>query len=174
MRPRESGTSMPGTLTPTIMPFRRSLLGRSADRPTEGGGPVLAYCYSNVVLPAQDGDRARAFYRDVLGLTLLSGPTDDPMMFEAGAGTGLLVTEMPGREPAGYATVSFLVTGIEALVAELGARGVAFVPPGSSSFQGAEGAVAGAVVDYGPVKSIWLRDSEGNLLALDELVASVG
>ena len=132
---------------------------------------MLADCYSNVVLPATDGDRARAFYRDVLGLTLLSGPTEDPMMFQAGGGTGLLVTEMPGREPAGYATVSFLVTDIATLVAELGARGVEFVPPGSTSFQGVEGAVTGAIVDYGPVKSVWLRDSEGNLLALNELVS---
>jgi catechol 2,3-dioxygenase-like lactoylglutathione lyase family enzyme len=135
---------------------------------------VLADCYSNVVLPAQDGHRARAFYRDVLGLRLMSGPTDDPMMFQAGAGTGLLVTEMPDRQPAGYATVSFLVTGIEALVAELGARGVEFLAPGSTSFQGTEGEVSGAVVDYGPVKSVWLRDSEGNLLALNEIVDESG
>jgi catechol 2,3-dioxygenase-like lactoylglutathione lyase family enzyme len=133
---------------------------------------VLADCYSNVVLPAKDGDRARTFYRDVLGLTLLSGPTEDPMMFQAGAGTGLLVTEMPDREPAGYATVSFLVTGIESLVAELGARGAQFVAPDSSSFQGVEGTRTGAVVDYGPVKSVWLRDSEGNLLALNEIVVA--
>jgi catechol 2,3-dioxygenase-like lactoylglutathione lyase family enzyme len=139
--------------------------------PTEGGGPVLADCYSNVVLPAKDADRARAFCRDVLGLTLMSGPTDDPMMFQAGAGTGLLVTEMPDRGPAGYATVSFLVTDIEALVVELAARGVELVTPGSTSFQGTEGAVTGAVVDYGTVKSVWLRDSEGNLLALNELVS---
>jgi catechol 2,3-dioxygenase-like lactoylglutathione lyase family enzyme len=135
---------------------------------------MLADCYSNVVLPAKDGNRARAFYRDVLGLTLMSGPTEDPMMFQAGAGTGLLVTEMPDRRPAGYATVSFLVTGIEALVAELGARGVEFAAPDSSSFQGVEGAVTGAVVDYGRVKSVWLRDSEGNLLALNEIVPSAG
>jgi catechol 2,3-dioxygenase-like lactoylglutathione lyase family enzyme len=135
---------------------------------------VLADCYSNVVLPARDGDRARAFYRDVLGLRLMSGPTDDPMMFQAGAGTGLLVTEMPDRQPAGYATVSFLVTGIEALVAELGARGAEFLAPGSSSFQGTEGEVSGAIADYGSVKSVWLRDSEGNLLALNELVDGQG
>lgn len=30
--------------------------------------PVLDGFYMNPVLPAQDGDRARAFYRDVLGL----------------------------------------------------------------------------------------------------------
>ena len=131
---------------------------------------MLADFYANVVLPAKDGDRARAFYRDVLGLTLITGPDDDPIMFSAGAGTSLLVTEMPEREPAGYATVSFLVTGIEEVVAGLAARGVEFVPPGASSFQGVEGRIEGAIVDYGAAKSVWLRDSEGNLLALNELV----
>src|SRR5688500_5759164 len=94
-------------------------------------------------------------------------------MLSAGSGTSLLVTEMPDRGPADYATVSFLVRGIEALVAELGARGVEFVPPGSSSFQGVEGTVTGAITDYGPVKSVWLRDSEGNLLALNEIVGDL-
>ena len=51
----------------------------------------------NPVLPARDGDRARAFYRDVLGLTLVSGPHDDPMMFTAAEGTRVLVTEIPDR-----------------------------------------------------------------------------
>ncbi len=41
----------------------------------------------NPVLPAQDGDRARRFYRYLLGLELLSGPHDDPMMFRTAAGT---------------------------------------------------------------------------------------
>ena len=134
---------------------------------------MLADCYANPVLPARDADRARAFYREVLGLTLLTGPDDDPIMFSAGSGTSLLVTEMPGREPAGYATVSFLVTGIEAVVGQLAARGVEFVPPGASSFQGVEGRTEGAIVDYGAAKSVWLRDSEGNLLALNEIVGGV-
>ena len=71
---------------------------------------MLDRFYLNPVLPAQDGDRARAFFRDVLGLKLLSGPTDDP-------------TEMPERTPAGYAVISFMVTGIEEIVAELKAAG---------------------------------------------------
>jgi catechol 2,3-dioxygenase-like lactoylglutathione lyase family enzyme len=133
---------------------------------------MLADCYANPVLPAKDGNRARAFYRDVLGLTLVTGPADDPIVFAAGSGTTLLVTEMPDRQPAAYATVSFLVRGIEEIVAELAGRGVEFVLPDSSSFQGVEGAVEGAVTDYGPVKSVWLRDSEGNLLALNEIVDS--
>jgi catechol 2,3-dioxygenase-like lactoylglutathione lyase family enzyme len=89
---------------------------------------MLERFYMNPVLPAQDGDRARTFYRDVLGLKLVSGPTDDPMMFQAGSGTGLVVTEIPDRVPPDYAVVSFLV-------------------------------------------SAWFKDTEGNILALNEIVA---
>jgi catechol 2,3-dioxygenase-like lactoylglutathione lyase family enzyme len=126
----------------------------------------------NPVLPAQDGDRARTFYRDVLGLQLVSGPHDDPMMFRAGAGTTIVVTELPDREPPPYPVVSFLVTGIEQLVDALTKRGATFEPvPGSASFEGATGVARGVVTDFGPVKSTYLRDSEGNLLALNEVVS---
>jgi catechol 2,3-dioxygenase-like lactoylglutathione lyase family enzyme len=124
----------------------------------------------NPVLPAKDGDRARAFYRDTLGLALLSGPEDDPMMFQAGGGSTVVVTEIPDRVPPDYAVVSFLVEDIEGLVAELERRGVAFVAPDGSSFQGVAGRIAGHVIDYGAVKSTWFRDSEGNVLAMNEIV----
>jgi catechol 2,3-dioxygenase-like lactoylglutathione lyase family enzyme len=125
----------------------------------------------NPVLPAQDGDRARAFYRDVLGLKLVSGPADDPMMFTAGLGTSIVLTELPDRTPPPYPVVSFLVEGIEALVEQLKARGATFEQlPGSTSFAGQAGARHGEVMDFGVVKSAFLKDTEGNLLALNELV----
>jgi catechol 2,3-dioxygenase-like lactoylglutathione lyase family enzyme len=124
----------------------------------------------NPVLPAKDGDRARAFYRDTLGLALLSGPEDDPMMFQAGGGSTVVVTEIADRVPPDYAVVSFLVEDIEGLVAELERRGVEFVAPDGSSFQGVAGRTAGHVIDYGAVKSTWFRDSEGNVLAMNEIV----
>jgi catechol 2,3-dioxygenase-like lactoylglutathione lyase family enzyme len=124
----------------------------------------------NPVLPAKNGDRARAFYRDTLGLALLSGPQDDPMMFQAGGGSTVVVTEIPDRVPPDYAVVSFLVEDIEGLVAELERRGVELVPPEGSSFQGVAGRIAGHIIDYRAVKSTWFRDSEGNVLALNEIV----
>jgi catechol 2,3-dioxygenase-like lactoylglutathione lyase family enzyme len=132
---------------------------------------MLDRFYVNPVLPAQDGDRARAFYRDVLGLKLLSSPSEDPMMFQAGAGSALVVTELPDRTPPDYPMVSFLVNDIEGLVRELRARGVEFRNYGSSSFQGQNGVVQGDVTDYGPVKSAWFQDTEGNVLALTEIVS---
>jgi catechol 2,3-dioxygenase-like lactoylglutathione lyase family enzyme len=136
---------------------------------------MLADFPLNPVLPASNGPRARAFYRDVLGLPLLSGPDDDPMMFQAGEGTRLVVTELPDRLPPPYPVVSFLVRDIDKLVAELITRGAAFEPlPESAEFAGEAGVREGAVLDFGPVKSAFLRDSEGNLLALNELVDPAG
>ena len=124
----------------------------------------------NPILPAQNGDRARAFYRDVLGLELLSGPADDPMMFGAGAGTSIVLSEMPDRIPPAYPVVSFMVEGIEELVDALEARGATFQPLSPASFAGQEGVPQGVVMDFGPVKSAFLTDSEGNVIALNEIL----
>lgn len=123
----------------------------------------------NPILPAQDGDRARAFYREVLGLKLLSEPGQDPMAFDA-AGTMIVLSEMPDRVPPPYPVVSFLVTGIEELVDELAEAGAEILPLGEGSFAGVEGVPRGRIMDFGPVKSVFVRDSEGNILALNEMV----
>ncbi|WP_196073171.1 VOC family protein [Nakamurella alba] len=125
----------------------------------------------NPVLPAKDGDRARAFYRDVLGLELLSGPDDDPMMFRAGSGTLLMVTEIPGRVPPGYPMVSFLVEDIEAVVRDLKERGARMRPmPATATFDGHPAVARGDIMDFGVVRSAFVEDTEGNVLALNELL----
>jgi catechol 2,3-dioxygenase-like lactoylglutathione lyase family enzyme len=132
---------------------------------------VLARFPLNPILPAQDGARAEAFYRDVLGLEQLSPPGADPMAFRAG-GAMIVLTELPDRVPPAYPVVAFLVEGIDELVRGLAERGVELVPPSGQSFAGVDGRLEGHVVDFGPVRSTWLRDSEGNLLALNELTAA--
>jgi len=131
---------------------------------------MLAPFPLNPILPAQDGPRAEAFYRDVLGLTQISAPGADPMAFTAG-GSMIVLSELPDRVPPAYPVVAFLVTGIEDLVRGLLARGVEFLDPRPATFAGVEGVVDGYVIDFGPAKSTWLRDSEGNVLALNEIVA---
>jgi predicted enzyme related to lactoylglutathione lyase len=129
---------------------------------------VLNRFYVNPILPAQDGNRAREFYRDVLGLDLLTGPTEDPMVFGAAEGSSIALSEMPERVPPPYPMVSFMVTGIEELVESLKARGAAFQPLSPSSFAGVEGKVTGDVMDFGVAKSAFLKDPEGNVIALNE------
>lgn len=59
--------------------------------------------------------------------------------------------------------------GIDDLVRGLAERGVELVLPDAQSFGGVEGERRGPVVDFGAVTSTWLRDSEGNLLALNQV-----
>ena len=129
---------------------------------------MLNRFYVNPILPAQDGDRARRFYRDVLGLDLLTGPTDDPMVFGAAEGSSVALSEMPDRTPPPYPMISFMVTGIEEVVDALKARGATFQPLGPGSFAGVEGKATGDVMDFGAAKSAFLKDSEGNVIALNE------
>jgi predicted enzyme related to lactoylglutathione lyase len=123
----------------------------------------------NPILPAKDGPRAETFYRDILGLKQLTPPGVDPMGFQAGDGTMLVLSELPGRTPPPFPVVSFNVTGIEDVVRALQAREVEFERLDVSSFGGVEGKVEGPITDFGMVKSAWLRDSEANILALNEL-----
>ena len=134
---------------------------------------MLAPFPLNPILPAKDGARAESFYRDVLGLAQLSPPGTDPMAFGAGNGSMIVLSELPDRVPPPYPVVAFLVEGIEDLVTRLAERGVEFVDPHPASFQGTEGAIDGAIIDFGPVRSTWLRDSEDNILALNELTTGV-
>jgi len=97
---------------------------------------VLAPFPLNPILPAQDGARAEAFYRDVLGLDQVSPPGADPMAFTAGNGSMIVLSEMRDRVPPDYPVVAFLVTGIGELVDRLTACGVAFLDATPSSFAG--------------------------------------
>ncbi len=91
------------------------------------------------------------------------------MMFAAGANTSVVLTEIADRDPPPYPVVSFIVQGIDGLVKALKERGARFQPLPESSFAGQAGARRGEITDFGPVKSAWLVDTEGNLLALNEL-----
>jgi hypothetical protein len=66
--------------------------------------------------------------------------------------------------------VSFMVEDIENLVETLKARGATFQRTGPGSFAGIEGKPAGDVMDFGAVKSAFLRDTEGNVIALNEIM----
>ncbi|MGH2936615.1 MAG: VOC family protein [Solirubrobacterales bacterium] len=68
--------------------------------------------------------------------------------------------------------MAFLVEDIDSLVPDMVERGVEFLTPKGSSFAGVEREIAGFITDYGAVKSAFLRDSEGNILALNEIVAT--
>ena len=119
-------------------------------------------------LPAQDLDRARAWYSDKLGLE----PSDERpggLLYRMRNGEFALFASS-GRPSGEHTQMGFEVDDIEATVAELKARGVVF-----EEYDFTDGAIADIEGNY-PSKNArgergaWFRDSEGNMLGVGELV----
>jgi predicted enzyme related to lactoylglutathione lyase len=114
-------------------------------------------------LPAQDIQRALAFYRDKLGLTAQE-EFGDGMMFHVGNGS-FFIYETPNAGSARNTAMSFMVQDLESVMASLRGQGVVFEEydfPGLKTING--------IADLDGERSAWFVDSEGNILALIERI----
>lgn len=118
------------------------------------------------VVRAENIERARTFYTDVLGLEErgLSGPTREGA-FLAGDGTAIYIYERPGMPAPQNTTLAFRVPAAEfdETIADLRNRGVAFedydVPEiGLKTVNG--------VTEFDGDRVAWLKDTEGNIISL--------
>lgn len=125
-------------------------------------------------LPAQDLQRARAFYADKLGLD----PAEERpggLLYHCAAGDFALF-ESAGAASGSHTQMAWEVDDIEAVVGELRSRGVVFEEydlPGLRTVEGiAE--VAGNYPSKGGVgeRAAWFRDSEGNVLGIGQPIAA--
>lgn len=123
-------------------------------------------------LPAQDLERARAFYADKLGLE----PVEERpggLRYRCGAGSFVLFAST-GAASGNHTQMAWEVDDIEAVVHRLRSRGVVFEDvdvPGLRTIDGiAE--VEGNYPSAGGVgeRAAWFRDSEGNLLGIGQPV----
>lgn len=116
------------------------------------------------VLPAMDMARAKDFYQNKLGLKLLPMPMEDPMIFEAGDKTTLVVYHRPDGTKAEHTVAGFNVKDIVATIKELTAKGVTFEDydmPGLKTID--------HIMNYGGAKSAWFKDTEGNIIAVNQM-----
>jgi predicted enzyme related to lactoylglutathione lyase len=122
-------------------------------------GPLNAASIGQIALTVADIPAAIAFYRDVLGLTLLFEAPPGLAFFKAGNLRLMLTLPEDGPGPAGTASVLyFTVEGIEEVEGALRRGGAAFE----------KGAHCIAVM---PDHELWMaffRDPSGNLLGLME------
>jgi catechol 2,3-dioxygenase-like lactoylglutathione lyase family enzyme len=122
-------------------------------------------------IPAQDLRRARRFYADKLGLE----PSEERpggLLYRC-AGGEFAVFESAGSSPGTFTQMAWEVDDIDATVAELRERGVRFEEldvPGLRTVDGiAE--IAGNYPSKGRgERGAWFRDSEGNMLAIGEVI----
>ena len=110
----------------------------------------------HTALPAADLDRAKAFFREKLGLTPTS-ETEGTALYQVRDGQlALFVTR--GRPSGDHTQIGWTVEDIEATVAELRDRGVTFDEYDSPGFKTVNG-----IVTFGATRFAWFRDSEGNV-----------
>jgi catechol 2,3-dioxygenase-like lactoylglutathione lyase family enzyme len=110
-------------------------------------------------IPVSDLDRARAFYRETLGLELLwENPAS--IRFRAGPSSEVSTFKRPGLTTE-HTLAHFEVDDIEATVRELEGRGVEFVDYTEGPL-----VTTNHIAQLGPARSAWFRDPDGNFLGL--------
>jgi catechol 2,3-dioxygenase-like lactoylglutathione lyase family enzyme len=116
----------------------------------------------SAIVAVRDIGRARTFYRDTLGLDLVDDSMDDLLVFRTGS-TQLIVyrSEFAGTNKAN-AVVWDAGDEIEAIVAELKAKGVTF-----EHYAGME--LDGDIHRAGSMKMVWFKDPDGNLLHMNSM-----
>ena len=121
-------------------------------------------------LPAQDLDRARAFYAEKLGLAPLE-ERPGGLLYRC-AGGEFVLFESAGAPSGAHTQMAWQVDDIEAVVAELKGRGVVFEEYDLPELTTVDGIVeiSGNYPSKGGrgERGAWFRDSEGNLLAIGQ------
>jgi catechol 2,3-dioxygenase-like lactoylglutathione lyase family enzyme len=124
-------------------------------------------------LPAQDLDRARAFYAEKLGLE----PVEERpggLRYVCASGEFALF-QSTGRASGEHTQMGWEVDDIDATVRELRARGVVFEEydlPGLKTVDGIA-YVEGNYPSKGTgERAAWFRDSEGNMLGVGEIITA--
>jgi methylmalonyl-CoA/ethylmalonyl-CoA epimerase len=110
---------------------------------------------AQIAVAVRDVERAKAFYRDVLGLTWLADAPPGLSFFQCGE-VRLMLSRPEGPETAGNSILYYSVEDAVAAHAALVAQGVVFEQ---------EPHVVGKLGDVEVTLAI-CRDSEGNLLGL--------
>jgi catechol 2,3-dioxygenase-like lactoylglutathione lyase family enzyme len=108
-----------------------------------------------------DAERAKAFYRDTLGLTL-SEENSFALVFDAN-GTMLRVTAVHEMKPAGYTVLGWEVPDATAAVRQLASKGVVF-----SRYPGLAQDDDGIWSSPGGAHIAWFADPDGNVLSLTQ------
>jgi predicted enzyme related to lactoylglutathione lyase len=116
-------------------------------------------------IPAGDIERAKAFYADKLGLTPSTEVVPGYLRYETAGGTTFNIYQTQYAGTAGHTIAQIHVDDVEKEAADLKAKGVAFEVYDDMPGVEWRGEVA-VMPEMG--KAAWFKDSEGNILCIDE------
>ena len=110
-----------------------------------------------------DPDRAKRFYRDTLGLRLVSEELPFALVFDV-QGTMLRVTVVPEVKPAKFTVLGWKVPDIQATVSSLDKEGVEF-----QRYAGLQQDGLGIWTSPNGARVAWFHDPDGNILSVTQL-----
>jgi predicted enzyme related to lactoylglutathione lyase len=121
-------------------------------------------------IPAGDLKRARAFYSDKLGLTPSAEIEAAALLvYTTTGGTTFSIYETQYAGLAGHTIAQWHVDDIEAEVRDLQAKGITFEQYDMPGVEWNDG-----IASLGGMgKAAWFKDSEGNILCLDDGIPAV-
>ncbi len=125
---------------------------------------TLSACKLIAFVPSANRQRAKEFYKMVLGLHLIS-EDEYAMMFDI-AGTYLRVVNLPRILRPGYTLAGWKVPNIRAVVDELTQRGVVF-----ERYPGFQQDDQGIWTAHDGSRVAWFKDPDGNILSLTQFAA---
>ena len=112
-------------------------------------------------VPTTDPQKAKHFYKDLLGLKLLS---EDKYALEFDAnGTLLRVTTVRELKPHPFTVLGWKVTDISSVIRDLNKKGIFF-----ERYDFLHQDDLGIWEAPGGTKVAWFKDADGNILSLDE------
>ena len=116
-------------------------------------------------IPAADIERAKTFYADKLGLTPSAEPFPGYVRYETSDGTAFNIYQTQYAGTAGHTIAQIHVQDVEKEVGDMKAKGVAF-----EVYDDMPGVEWRGDVAFMPEmgKAAWFKDSEGNILCVDE------
>lgn len=115
-------------------------------------------------IPASDMDRAKAWYRDKLGLVPYM-EDEAGCMYKVGNGSNFLLYPTPNAGKAPNTLLSFSTDDLEADMEDMRSHGIRFEEydmPGLKTVNG--------IATLGRHHAAWFKDSEGNILAVGDVI----
>ena len=113
-------------------------------------------------IPVEDLKRARQFYEDKLGLTVVKEDPSPAVTMSAGNGTQIYLYQR-GATKADHTVAAFIVDDVEAEVKQLKEKGVMFE---DVEFPGAGLKTVNGIATMNGMKAAWFKDTEGNILGI--------
>ncbi|MDP9250832.1 MAG: VOC family protein [Chloroflexota bacterium] len=112
------------------------------------------------ILLSTDMAASRAFYRDTLGLEILS-EDEERIVLRCGGGTGLLISRSTTGTNDTQTQVAWRVPDLPAALADLRARGVRI-----EDYQAPDPVTVDGIADMGHSWAAWFVDPSRNVLAV--------